>query len=137
LSEDKLVRVILAVRDGLSQIVEQLNGVLKEIAPETGIPKVDLAEIAELPWISYKTKQPCASASEPGWIFNDPSKLSKETQRYVFDELVKTIEGAGGKIQLGDMLFTFSGPPDDKKMFISRRPASKKSNPGPYKRNTV
>lgn len=121
---DRLVKLILAIRDGLTTVVEQLNDILKEMAPEADNPNIDLADVAQLPWTSYKTKQPCTSPSEPGWIWNDPSRLSNEAQRYVCDELIKIIE-AKGKLQLGDMVFKFSGPKDDPKMFISRRPAKK------------
>jgi len=123
--EDKLVKVIVAIRNALSTAAEELNDILKTYAPEETIPKIDLAELAALPWTSYQTKQTCTSPSEPGWIMNDASRLSQETQGYTFDELVKAIEGSKGKIQLGDMEYRFSGPKDDKKLFISRRSVRK------------
>ena len=90
--------------------------------PETPkIPQLDTAEIQNLPWMSYKTKQPCKSPDEPGWTFSDPSRHEPEKQKTV-SELASAIEKVPkSKLELGNQIFTFSGPKEDRKLFISRR----------------
>ena len=100
---------------------QKLMNWLSEPTPPQ-LPKLDPSEVAEvLPWTSYHTKKPCTSPTEPGWIFNDPSRLTDDTQRNVFNELAKALEGAEGKLQLGENLYAFSGPKGDPKLFISKR----------------
>jgi hypothetical protein len=90
------------------------------------IPQLDIAEVQSLPWVSYQTKQPCQKPDEAGWVFADPSRHEGEKQKIV-NELATAIEKAPkNKLQLGDMLYTFSGPKEDKKLFISRRPSREK-----------
>lgn len=121
--KDRLVKVILALRGGLTQIVEELNKVLNELAPpETrsalGIPKIDLADLATARWITYKTKQP-AEVNEAAWIKN-PAYFTDFEAPPVILELVKALHKTEKKrLQLGDMEYFFSG--EDK--FVSRRPA--------------
>ena len=111
-TDDRLVKVVLVVRDGLVQIVEQLNDILETYAPETAIPDLDIAAINELPWVSYQTKQPCKKPDEAGWIFSDLQKPAAQ-------ELVKAIKAADGPLQLGNVEYKFSGEGD---MFVSKRP---------------
>lgn len=110
--------------EGFKEALSRAEQIIDEWlhAPEVGyIPKVDLADIEKLPWISYKTHQPCTEPDEAGWIWADPSKHSEEHQKIVAD-LAKAIEKAPKKkFQLGNLVFTFSGPKEDKKLFISRR----------------
>ena len=119
------VRVVLALRDGLQQIVDELNKILDELAPpETrsalGIPKIDIADLNAAGWTDYQTK----AAAEPGtaaWIKNPAHFTSYEPPQVVF-ELVKAMTKAKGeRLVLGDMEYFFSG----EKKFLSRRPAKK------------
>ncbi|MEM2291682.1 MAG: hypothetical protein QXX41_00230 [Nitrososphaerota archaeon] len=91
------------------------------------IPKLDIAEIQSLPWTSYQTKQACTRPDEAGWIWSDPSR-HEEGKMEVVKNLNAAIERAPKhKLQLGDMIYTWSGPKEDPTLFISRRPASKKA----------
>jgi len=108
--EDPLVKVVLAIREGLTMIVEQLNEVLAAYAPETVIPRLDIAAIEGLEWISYQTKK-AAQRSESAWIFRTTPGA---------EELVKAIEASENhRVELGEYDYGFSGP---EKQFIARRP---------------
>ena len=123
--KDRLARVILALRSGLTQIVEELNKVLDELAPpETrsalGIPKIDLADLATAGWTTYHTKQP-AEVSEAAWLKN-PAYFTDFEAPPVVLELVKALKKTEKKrLKLGDMEYFFSG----EEKFLSRRPAKK------------
>jgi hypothetical protein len=129
--KDLLIRTILVVRDGHTQIVEGLNEILAALAPEeaapgpvsvTGIPKIDLAELATSGWTSYKTKQP-AEVHEAAWIKN-PVYFTKFEAPQAIYELVKALKKAKDhQLQLGDMDYFFSG----EEKFIARRPVKKES----------
>ena len=85
------------------------------------IPKIDIADVEKLPWMSYQTHEPCTKPDEAGWIWADPTKHSEENAKIVA-ELVRAIERSPkNKFQLGNMVYTFSGPKEGKRMFISRR----------------
>jgi hypothetical protein len=90
------------------------------------IPTIDIAEINSLIWMSYKTKQPCTKPDEPGWTFSDPARHEPNKQKIV-QQLAETIAKAKNKLQLGTMIYTFSGPKEDPKLFISRRPLTEKA----------
>lgn len=79
-----------------------------------GIPQLDLAELEELPWTSFQTKQP-AKPGEAGWIFANAEGA---------EELVKALEAKDGKLELADYVFRFSG---DQRQFVSRSPKAKKN----------
>jgi hypothetical protein len=90
------------------------------------IPQIDIAEINSLTWMSYKTKEPTTRPDEPAWTFTDASRHAPEKQKIV-KQLAEAVEKAPkNKLELGNMLYTFSGPPEDKKLFISRRPLTEK-----------
>jgi hypothetical protein len=79
------------------------------------IPQIDLAQLEELPWTSFQTKQP-AKPGEAGWIFSNTEGA---------EELVKALEAKEGKLELAEYIFRFSG---DQKQFISRSPVKGKKN---------
>jgi len=82
------------------------------------IPSLDIAEVQQLPWTSYQTKQPCTRPDESGWILSDPGRHEAEKQGVV-KELRRAIEKAPNqKLVLGEMLYTLSG---QEKQFITRR----------------
>ena len=90
------------------------------------IPQLDTAEINSLTWTSYKTKEPTPKPDEPAWTFTSPERHPPEKQKIV-KQLADAVEKAPkNKLELGNMLYTFSGPPEDKKLFISRRPLTEK-----------
>jgi hypothetical protein len=94
-----------------------LEGILKQwlsVEPKPGaeIPKLDLAELDELPWTTYKTKEP-AKEGEAGWIFANTKGA---------EELAKAIQKSEGKVELGVYEYGFSGK---EKRFISRKPVKK------------
>jgi len=73
------------------------------------VPKLDPAEVEDLPWTSYATKQR-AKPGEAGWIF---------TATKGAEELAKAIQRSKGeRLRLGRYEYRFSG---DKRRFISRR----------------
>ena len=111
-TDDRIVKVVLALRNGLTQIVEQLNDILGTYAPETSMPDLDIAAIDALPWVSYQTKKPCKKPDEAGWIFSD-------LQEPAAQELVKALKASEGPLQLGNVEYKFSGKGD---MFVSKRP---------------
>ena len=89
------------------------------------IPTVDIGEINSLVWMSYKTKQPCTKPDEPGWTFSDPARHEPDKQKVV-QQLAEAIEKAHEKkLELGNVLYTYSGPKEDPRLFISRRPVKK------------
>ena len=121
------VKVVLALRNGLQQIVDELNKILEELAPPgTGtpgdIPRIDLAELEAAGWTSYQTKQ-AAQPGEAGWIKNPVHFTSYEAPPVIL-ELIKAMARIKPKrLQLGDMEYFFSG----EGKFLSRRPAKKES----------
>lgn len=131
--KERLVKVILVVRDGLAQAVDGLNEVLREIEPtafrEAGteqpdvtedIPRIDLADLEAAGWTSYATKNP-AKEGEAGWIKNPAHFTSFEPPQVIF-ELVKALTKAkGNRLTLGAMTYFFSG----EKKFVSRQPAKR------------
>ena len=123
---DRLIKVVLAVRDGLTQIVEQLNDILGELrppdlararTPEPWIPHIDLSELDAAPWTTYHTKEP-AEPGKAAWLKNPAHFQQFEPPKVVF-ELVRALQHSPNKqLQLGDMEYFFSG----EEKFISRRP---------------
>jgi len=87
------------------------------------IPKLDIAEINALVWTTYKTKER-AQPGQAAWCFADPERHDNPEHRPIVQELVKAIEASkDGKLELGDMVYTFSG---SENQFISRRPLKRR-----------
>jgi hypothetical protein len=103
---------VQAVRMSLEGILDQWLSLSVEAKPEAEIPKIDLAELDELPWTTYKTKEP-AKEGEAGWIFANTKGA---------EELAKAIQKSEGKVELGAYEYAFSGK---EKRFISRKPVKK------------
>ena len=101
---------VQAVRMGLEGILDQWLSA--EAKPEAEIPKIDLAELDQLPWTTYKTKQP-AKEGEAGWIFANTKGA---------EELAKAMQKSEGKLELGAYEYRFSGK---EKQFITRKPVKK------------
>ena len=101
---------VQAVRMGLEGILDQWLSA--EAKPEAEIPKIDLAEIDQLPWTTYKTKEP-AKEGEAGWIFANTKGA---------EELAKAMQKSEGKLELGAYEYRFSGK---EKQFITRKPVKK------------
>jgi hypothetical protein len=96
-----------AVRLSLERMLNRwLSG---EAEPKAKVPKLDLAELEELPWTTYKTKER-AKEGEAGWIFANTEGA---------EELVKAIQRSEGKLELGPYEYRFSGK---ERQFITRRP---------------
>lgn len=89
------------------------------------MPKIDLAELEELPWTKWKKDEQGnrikASPGEPGWIKNAAYFTDFEAPAVQL-ELTKALKKAGGKLDLGQYLFSFSGKEEP---FITRRPKKK------------
>jgi hypothetical protein len=101
---------VQAVRMSLEGILDQWLSV--EAKPEVEIPKLDLAELDQLPWTTYKTKEP-AKEGEAGWIFANTKGA---------EELAKAMRKSEGKLELGAYEYRFSGK---EKNFITRKPVKK------------
>lgn len=117
-ANDPTIRAILILRNGLTQIVEELNTVLEEMGPPgPWMPNIDTAELDAAPWLTYNTKTP----AEPGhaaWLKNPVHFQQFEPPKVIY-ELVKGLQHSPDHtLQLGDMEYFFSG--EDK--FIGRRP---------------
>ena len=112
----------MSLRNAYEQIVKDLNEILAEMAPPevtsaTGIPKIDLADLDEAGWTSYKTKQP-AKPGEAAWIKNPAHFTTFEAPQVIY-ELVKGLTQAkGNRLQLGNCTYFFSG----EKKFVTRQP---------------
>ena len=117
LSEDRLVKVILAIREGLTSIVEQLNSLLEEMAPETAIPTLD---IEALPWLK-RDKTPC-KPGDWGWLFGPESVVGPPEGS---EPLIILLDKHGGKVELPPYEITYSKD----RAFIQRRPLKSSSNP--------
>ena len=129
-AESPEVRVILALRDGLQQTLDELNKILEELAPPgTGtpgdIPHIDLADLDAAGWTSYKTKNP-AQPGEPAWIKNPVHFTSYEAPPVILELIKAMARVKPQRLQLGDMEYFFSG----EGKFLSRRPAKKESAKG-------
>lgn len=87
------------------------------------IPQLDIGEINDLVWTTYKTKEK-AKPEQAAWTFRDATRHSNLDHRKIVNELVKAIKASPNeRLQLGDMEFSFSGK---EKQFISRRPVRQK-----------
>jgi hypothetical protein len=87
--------------------------------PPAEIPQIDMAELNECPWVTFKDKQP-AKPGHAAWIKNPVEFTSWKDVPKVLLELVKIMKrDPDQKLVLGDMEYVFSG---DKKQFIQRKP---------------
>ena len=109
-SQNNIRSVILAIREGLTSIVEQLNSLLEEMAPETAIPTLDLEA---LPWLK-RDKTPC-KPSDWGWLFGPGSTVGPPKGS---EPLVLLLDKHGGKVELPPYEITYSKD----RTFIQRRP---------------
>ncbi|MFX0199459.1 MAG: hypothetical protein ACFFCW_25335 [Candidatus Hodarchaeota archaeon] len=93
------------------------------------IPRIDLAELEEVPFVKWQKDAQGnhipAGKGEPGWTMN-PAYFSSVEASPALLELIKAIQKADGKLELGEYLFSFSG---DKDQFINRRPKGKSAKP--------
>ena len=137
MSKDKqlIARVVTILRNNLAQTLQELNDVLDQFAPPEArakkkpatpkpgdIPQIDIAELEEADWVSYKTKAP-AKPGEAAWLKNPEHFTSYQAPPVVL-ELLAAIKRAGTKrLLIGDMEYFLSG----QGKFISRRPAKKES----------
>jgi hypothetical protein len=89
-----------------------------ERKPEVKKPEVDASMLEKLPFKPYE------EGSESGWIWADPEKHEKSVR-----DIVAWLRGKverEGKVTVGRFTYTFSGPPQNPTMFISRRPVEVK-----------
>ena len=108
-----------AARLGIEHMLDQwLQGEL--VGAEAATPKLDPAKLDELPWTPYR------EGHRAGWIKN-PAYFSNFDEPAAV-ELSKALKRAGGKLELGEYVYSFSGK---EKQFISRKPA-RKENPGSW-----
>lgn len=121
-----------AARLGLEHMIDHwIEEALAPGYPITGVPKLDLGDLDELPWMTFKTKVP-AEPGHAGWMKNPLAWDNFDND--VAAELAKAIARAGGKLVLGDCTYTLSG---DNDKFLGRHPqrverakkAEKNSNP--------
>ncbi len=90
---------------------------MQKIMYPVNIPEIDLAELDECPWLTYK-KNP-AGPGKAAWIKN-PAHFEHFDAPKVLWELVKAMEGEKDhKLVLGDMEYVFGGKEGQ---FINRKP---------------
>lgn len=135
MSKDKqlIARLVLVLRNNLTQTVQELNDILKQLGPAgfepakvtqeklpEGIPQIDLAEIEEAIWTSYRTKDR-AQPGEASWIKNPEHFTSYDAPAVVLELLAAIKRSDTKRLRLGDMEYFLSG----EGKFISRNPAKK------------
>lgn len=92
--------------------------------PANNIPKLDIAEINELPWKGKGDSN--AQRGGWGWIFSDVKGVidrHPEKDRPLIGELGRAIRGSNNNLQLGDMIYCYAKNTD----FFNRKPAKKDS----------
>jgi len=77
----------------------------EKIEPTTAKP-LDPAELEKLPWKPYK------EGHRAGWVFTDKAEQLADLIRH----------SETGKVQIGEFEYKFSGPEENRMMFISRTP---------------
>lgn len=105
--------------------ISKHTGVAKPAGPPapSDIPQLDIAEIDALPWLA-KDKKPAGRGW--GWIFGDTKgfiERHEEKDRRLVSQLGSAIRHCQNKLQLGDMIYSYS---KDSK-FINRKPAQRQS----------
>ena len=120
MSVKDLSEIATARANMLGTIDAWLNEAVKAERVKAAIPKLDLAQIEELPWTTYHTKIR-ARPGDAAWTKNPTyfKNIKDEPARSLAIELAEAIKAAEGKLQLGEYEFTLSGEDD---RFISRRP---------------
>ena len=78
---------------------------------------IDPSVLENLPWSFYK------GSNVAGWIFADPNSPKNKGHEALIQLLREEMDKRGGTVQIGKLIYSYSGPPEDPKMFISRRPA--------------
>jgi len=116
------------VNSDVRDIVEKTHAEAKQLVrsllaepslPPAEIPQIDMAELNECLWVTFKDKQP-AKPGHAAWIKNPVEFTSWKDMPKVLLELVKIMKrDPDQKLVLGDMEYVFSG---DKKQFIQRKP---------------
>lgn len=135
MAEDKTLEEALA--DAWIETIETYVQRAKEIRKTYGelphttkasietVPRIDLAELEELPWTTWKKDEKGnrvpAGEGEAGWIKN-PAYFTGFEAPAVQLELVKALKKTSGKLELGHHTFKFSGKDD---MFVARYPKKK------------
>ena len=118
-----------AVRaNALGTIDAWLNEAVKAERVKAAIPKLDLAQLEELPWSTYRTKVR-AKPGDAAWTKNPEhfKGILEGPARTLAVELAKAIKTAEGKLKLGEYEFTLSGEDD---RFIGRRPVKQEKATG-------
>lgn len=123
-----------AIIEGLQSILQHVQEIERTYheAPREAqaeieaISRIDLEELEKLPWTQWKKdaqgNRIPAKQGEPGWLKNPAYFTSLEAPPVQLD-LVKAIKKAGGRLELGEYVFQFSG---DNNMFVTRRPKREK-----------
>jgi hypothetical protein len=96
------------------ELVNKINGWLgKPVSVEKAL-ELDPAELDKLPWKPYREGHRAA------WIFSNQQGAKK---------LAEAIRASSnGKVEIGDLAYRFSGPKEDRKLFISRNPLKPRKN---------
>jgi hypothetical protein len=107
----------------LGTIDAWLNEAVKAERVKAAIPRLDLAQLEELPWTRYKTRER-AEPGDAGWIKNPEyfEDVKEEPGRTLAMDLAKAIRAGEGKLQLGEYEFSLSG---EDGRFIGRRPVKR------------
>jgi len=120
---DAIIEGLRTVLQRVQEIERAYHEAPKEAQAEIeAVPRIDLAELEELPWTKWQKdaqgNRIPAGQGEPGWLKN-PAYFTSLEAPPVQLELVKAIKRAGGKLELGEYTFSFSGKDG---MFITRQP---------------
>ena len=113
----------------LGTIDAWLNEAVKAEKVKAAIPKLDLAQLEELPWSTYRTKVR-AKPGDAAWTKNPEyfKGILEGPARTLAVDLAKAIKTAEGKLKLGEYEFTLSGEDD---RFIGRRPVKQEKAGAP------
>lgn len=85
------------------------------------IPDIDIAELNEAPWQTYKKKP--ARPDQTAWVKNPVEFVSWQDPPKVLAQLVKALRlSPNQELVLGDKIYSFGGKGDMKDHFISRKP---------------
>ncbi len=94
----------------LKTLIKDLEDVEKELKKQ--LPPPTAEELEKLPWKLYKPPH------RAGWIFSN----LPETQGLV--EAIKL--SAKGEVEISEFSYRLSGPEEDRRMFVSRKPITTK-----------
>ena len=91
------------------ELVDKIDGWFGKPASSVGRAlELDSAELEKLPWKPYQEGHRAA------WIFSNQQGAEK------LAEAIR--QSSNGKVIVGEFTYRFSGPKEDRKMFISRTP---------------